>query len=72
MPVGAGAVTWARNLMLVLVAMSICPPVVALAPVPRRATILRVAATYSIWSSFDASDLLPALGPVTTESEPAT
>jgi hypothetical protein len=48
------------------------PPVVPLAPVPRRTRTVRVAAMYSPWSSPVASVFVPALGPVRTRIEPGT
>ena len=58
--------------MLVDALMSSRPPLVALAPVPRRATTVRAAATYSISSSPAASVWGPAFAPLATRSEPAT
>ncbi len=46
-PEGCGAFTVTRKTTLVVTATSMRPPAAAVAPVPRRATTLREAPTYS-------------------------
>jgi hypothetical protein len=64
--------TLTRNATDVAAPMASAPPVVPLAPVPRRTRTVRVAAMYSPWSSPVASVFVPTLGPVRIRMEPGT
>jgi hypothetical protein len=71
-PFGVAAFTrtWKRTVDVVPTAA--VPPVVAFAPIPRRKAMRLFAASYSAWSSPEASDLVPALVPETICSDPGT
>src|SRR5262245_19890340 len=71
-PLGVGDATVTRKRTLVAAATARRPPAAPVAPVPRRITTLRLAGTYSAWSSPAASVLAPAFAPVTTTIEPGT
>jgi hypothetical protein len=66
------ASTVTRNATALEADFAIVPPAVALAPAPRRTLIVRVAETYSPWSSPAASVFVPTLSPAVTRSEPGT
>jgi len=65
-------VTVARKANDIDALMAMVPPVVPLAPVPRRTRTVRDADTYSPWSSPVASVLVPTLAPVSTRIDPGT
>ncbi len=66
------ASTFTRNTTVALELMAMVPPAVPFAPVPRRTFTVRVAGTYSPWSSPTLSVFEPLLGPAVTRIDPGT
>jgi hypothetical protein len=64
--------TVARKTTVVVSFFAIVPPDVAFAPVPSRTFSVRVAETYSPWSSPEASVLVPTFAPAVTRIDPPT
>jgi hypothetical protein len=64
--------TFTRKATVVVAPMFSAPPVVPLAPVPRRMRTVREPERYSPWSSPEASVFVPMLGPDVTRIEPGT